>query len=395
MIVTLDQRLFEPGLLPLRFVFAANQRGHVLLTDPEWDASDTSQPVQLWLNGQSKEIRDAGEKELERGLDEAANMGASVARIRVEPIVASIWEDGKLSPDDALRLMQTPLWLMLENGRNDFEFIRRILEVHDRDALNEHLAAGRVEVPPGGGTGELKLFLENLATLPAKPVLSGDIASWFRRLRTWVMFDRDVNPNDLRLPSKMSEDMRELCAKMTRPRQFPGHQLGRRTIENYLPIEALDYWADGGDGPERNERRQRVEAFKSSDFGGLRRSCFAMKDGFMKDVAQSIRDEFKQRGFRQRKILGSWTRENKLPSALRKSQRTRERRLEASELPAVFQGMAHSTHHHHLRRGFGTKIAELFADKALNDIYFHRVFDADPAASAWRRGLVESLWAVL
>ena len=218
MIVTLDQRLFErrpsplfePRLLPLRFVLAANKHSHVLLTDPEWDASDASQPVQLWLNEQSKEIRDAGEKELERGLNEAANMGASVARIRVEPIVASRWEDGKLSPDDALRLMETPLWLMLENGRNDLEFVRRILGVNDRAALNEHLAAGRVEVPPSGGTGELKLFLKRLAALPAKPLLPGDIASWFRRLRTWVMFDRDAHPNDPRRPSKTSEDMREL-----------------------------------------------------------------------------------------------------------------------------------------------------------------------------------------
>ena len=389
MIVTLDQRLFEPGLLPLKFVFAANERSHVLLTDPEWDASDASQPVQIWLNGQPKDIRDAGEKELERGLDEAANMGASVARIRVEPIVASRWEDGKLSPDDALRLMQTPLWLMLENGRSDLEFVRRILEVNDRAALNEHLAAGRVEVPPSGGTGGLKLFLESLATLPAKPLLSGDIANWIRRLRTWVMFDRDAHPNDPRRPSKTSEDLREICAIMTRPRPFPGHQLGRRTIENYLPFEALDHWAGGGDGAERQERRRRVDAFKSSDFGGLRRVCFAMKDGFIKDVAQSIRDEFKQRGFRQRKIKGAWT------SSALKRPRTRERWLEESELPAVFQGMAHSTHRHHLRRGFGTKIAELFADKALNDIYFQSVFDADPVAAAWRRGLVESLWAVL
>jgi hypothetical protein len=117
MIVTLDHRLFAPGppaaVRCLQFVFAAQMRQHVLVVDPPWDASDSTHPVQSWLNKQPTEVRETIEKELESGYDEAANMGSHVARIRVENIAASRWESGILAPDDALRTMHTPLWLAL------------------------------------------------------------------------------------------------------------------------------------------------------------------------------------------------------------------------------------------------------------------------------------------
>jgi hypothetical protein len=378
MIFTLDQRLFQEGVLSqvrgLRFVLAADERRHVLLTDPPWDPEDNGQPVQRWLASLSGEVQDAVEKTLERGLDEVANMGASIARVFVEQIKQSQWEDGVLSPEDALRLMQTPLWLVLENGRNDLQFLRRVLEKKERDVLDEHLAAGRVEVPLGGGTGELKIFLENLATLPAAPSISQETTSWVRRLRSWVMFDRDARSDDPRLPSEPSETLREQCAAMTRPRPFPGHQLGRRTIENYLPFEALRAWAGAGDGAERTLRRQRVEAFESGDFGEHRRACFAMKDGLMKDVAQGVRDEFKQRRIRLRKLKPRSMPEAKLPATPQRKLKARERWLDESDLPEIFQGLKNPELRRRLNHGFGPKIAELYSSK-VDDIWFHRVFD--------------------
>lgn len=342
MIVTLDQRLFEAGALMLcvRFVLAAEGR-HVLLTDPGWDPGDDGHPVRRSLASFSKEITDAVQETLDASLDEAANMGASVARIRVKPISASRWEEGLLSPADALRLMQTPLWLVLENGRNDLQFLRRILERKDRDALDEHLAEGRVEVPIGGGTGELKRFLENLATLPGTPSVVQETTSWIRRLRIWVMFDRDAHPDDPRLPSPTSETLLALCAGMTRPRPLPGHQLGWRTIENYLPVEALHAWVHSGTRHDTTRRRERLEAFMSSDFGEQRRACFPMKEGLIKDVDQAVRDEFAQRRVKQLKLRtrARWIHETKSPAARKRKPRTRERWLHEAELPAVFQGM--------------------------------------------------------
>ncbi len=397
MIVTLDQLLFREGaaqrLRGLRLVLAANERRHVLLTDPLWEPDAADQLINRWLSELPPELMDAVQKTLEAGLDEAAKMGASVARIRVEQTSTSQWENGVLSPDDALRLMQTPLWLVLENGRNDLQFLRRILEKKDRKALDDHFAEGRIDVPLGGGTGELKLFLENLATLPGAPSMSRETTSWIRRLRSWVMFDRDARPDDPRLPSSMSESLREVCAGMTRPRPFPGHQLGRRTIENYLPFEALYHWANSGN--DTVQRRQRVEAFKSNDFGELRRACFAMKDGFVKDVAQAVREELKQRKRPERKLKMRWVHEAKLPVTLESKPRRRVRWIEESELPVVFQGLQNVAFRHRLNRGFGEQSAELYANMEVADRWFHRVFTEDPAARTWREELVESLWSVL
>lgn len=414
MIVTLDRHLFEPTaparMRCLRLVLAADERRHVLLTDPAWDRGADDHPVQQCLARMDNGVVEFVSNVLEASLDDAADMGLSVARIRVEPMAASRWEDGVLSPEDALRLMQTPLWLVLENGRNDLQFLRRILEKKDRDALDEHLAEGRIEVPLGGGTGELKLFLENLATLPSTRSDARQTTNWIRRLRSWVMFDRDAHeardgrggkaptkPNDPRLPSATSENLRALCAEMTRPRPFPGYQLGRRTIENYLPIHALSAWAEAGDGPERTRRRAQVEAFMSSDFGEERRACFAMKEGLVKDVASTVREELGQRGHKQRKLKNraGWVHEAKLPAAQRTKLRTRVRWLEDAELPAVFQGMKDAALRRRLERGFGSKIAELFGDfKDCQDEWFQDVFKADPDKK-WRTALVESLWAVL
>ena len=397
MIVTLDQLLFREDaaqrLRGLRLVLTANERRHVLLTDPLWEADAEDQPINRWLSELSPELTEAVHKILEEGVDEASNIGASVAGVHVKAIAISQWEDGVLSPEDALRLMQTPLWLVLENGRNDLQFLRRIVEKKDRDALDKHLADGRVEVPLGGGTGEVKRFLENLATLPSTPTVSRETTSWIRRLRSWAMFDRDAHSSDPREPSKTSESLRELCAGMTRPWPFPGNQLGRRTIENYLPFEALDRWANCGDNSA--QRRQQVEAYKSSDFGGLRRACFAMKDGFVKDIAQTVREEFKHRDHLGHKLKIRWLQADKLPATLKSKPRPRNRWLEESELPAVFRGVQKGAFRHRLTRGFGAKIAELYADKDVDDIWFRRVFAEDPAARAWRERLVESLWGVL
>ncbi len=138
------------------------------------------------------------------------------------------------------------------------------------------------------------------------------------------MFDRDARPDDRSEPSEESDRLRVLCAEMARPWPFPGHQLGRRTIENYLPLEALRAWAESSDGVERARRRRQVEAFASSDFGAKRRACFAMKEGFLKDVAKDVREDFKQRRRKRRK---------------RGKLEMRERWLEEHELPAIFQGL--------------------------------------------------------
>jgi hypothetical protein len=374
MIVTLDHRLFAPGppaaVRCLQFVFAAQMRQHVLVVDPPWDASDSTHPVQSWLNKQPTEVRETIEKELESGYDEAANMGSHVARIRVENIAASRWESGILAPDDALRTMHTPLWLALENGRNDLQFLRRILERRDREALDTHLAEGRVEVPLGGGTGELQMFLEGLSAIPNSP---GHATAWIRRLRSWVMFDRDALPGDPVRPSEVSDKLLSLCRSMSKPWPYSGTQLGRRTIENYLPLEVLDLWA-ASTRKHQAVRRKLVQAFKSKDFGDMRRSCFDMKKGLSKDVNPE----------KTSKKCECFVQKSRLPAF-----------IQESRLPGVFQNINRDEFRNALNGGFGKDIANYYGDRTCQDDWFWAVFRADPAAHAWRSRLVDSLWNVL
>jgi hypothetical protein len=115
----------------------------------------------------------------------------------------------------------------------------------------------------------------------------------------------------------------------------------------------------------------------------------------MKDVAQTVREEFKHRDHLGHKLKIRWLQADKVPANLKSKPRPRSRRLEESELPAVFRGVPNAAFRHRLKCGFGAKIAELYADKDVDDVWFRRVFAEDPAAWAWRERLVESLWGVL
>ncbi|XXY52218.1 hypothetical protein WME91_13890 [Sorangium sp. So ce269] len=124
-----------------------------------------------------------------------------------------------------------------------------------------------------------------------------------------------------------------------------------------------------------------------------------MKDGLFKDVDDSVREEFKARRRKMhnnRKALERRVPDGGAPRAIIKSKlRTRERWLEESELPAVFQGLRNAAFRNRLNRGFGASIAELYSSRDVDDHWFYRVFETDAAAKVWRERLVESLWAVL
>jgi hypothetical protein len=367
MIVTLDQTLFSEEWSfweAYSFVEAARRGEHVLLTDPVWDPAENDQPVVRWLNVMDAALVARFEAALRAGLDANANISRDTLAVRIAPLTESDWGRGELTPEDGLRVLSSPLWLALENGRNDLSFLRRILPQRDRHELDKRLGDGRVEVPLGGGTGELKHFLQSLKNLPRRASSPLDTTRWVRRLRSLVLFDKDAAPGDATVPFRDSATLSALCQGMTQPRPFPGHQLGRRTIENYLPFEALRLWAAAGRGPDRKKRREKVDAFEATAFGAERRACYAMKKGLSKD-------------------------------AHGKEARKREaRRASLTELPPPFQGLTSSQDVEALWEGFGDDIAGLFSNPEADDRWFWGVFDKDPAAKAWRASVIESLWAV-
>lgn len=373
MIVTVQQAVFEDRLTGLHFIFAANLMQHALLTDPVWDEQDSTQPLTRWarcwgtavggLNAGGL-LEEALRDTLEYGASELAAAGSRTPMVSVVSNELTRWEDGVLSPADGLRLMLTPLWLVLENGRNDFQFLRAVLDPATRRRLDWALADGVVDVPLGGGTGELKHFLTALATAPLSVSGSAVTRDWIRRLRSWVMFDHDADPNDRTQPSRQSQELKGLCLGMAKPFRYPGNQLGRRTIENYLPFESLHGWVQQSRRAQRAPRRRLLDLFKSQRFGAQRRACFAMKDGLKKDLQS---DDARAR----------WKRGN----------------VQAGDFDQLFRDPAVLAELLALRIGFGSEVAGQFA--SADPRWIEGVFDCDPAAQRWREGVIESLRGVL
>jgi hypothetical protein len=265
------------------------------------------------------------------GPDVANKRFARGARITIVDTERSDWEHARLTAGDALRLAWTPLMLLVENWQNDYAFLRRLARPSWRSALDEALDKGWLDVGHGGGLPEIRKRLEALKTAS-----DDDVGGWVRRLRLWVMFDRDADRRDRSKPSVESERVRGLCEALRSPWPVAAHQLHRRSIENYLPKGSLFKWANQARGRELTSRRRKVEAFFDAAMSDTMRHYFNMKKGFLGDLdGRTVGDDRESR-----------------------------RALRDSELDNLFRGLP-STCRRHLRDGFGNNIGELFKDRKM------------------------------
>ena len=105
-------------------------------------------------------------------------------------------------------------------------------------------------------------------------------------LRSLFMFDRDTQPSGE--PSDSSKNLREKCEA----RLMPHHQLKRRSIENYLPAQALHKWVNHAPGPsQRQTRYKKVEQVLSIALED--RWHMSMKE----EVGSNIADLFLEKDF--------------------------------------------------------------------------------------------------
>jgi hypothetical protein len=273
-IVTLDEAVFaaakEPLLL-LSILHHGFEGRHIILTDPLFKRSGTS-AVNAWLAARDPLVRDAAEQALFRSLN-AYNGAVSRAELRVEDRQKSHWkgQPPQLTPEDATRLLALPLLLVLEDRNADKHFLRCVLPSPRRDKLREALERGWVRAEHGGGLGNMKNYVEGLRDEPAE------------RMRVWLLFDSDSQQP--KLPSRDSEELRKVCAGDS----LPHHQLQRRSIENYLPPEALWHWAGQRRGVPGTKLQRVVQAFEAMPPGD--RHHVAMKDMFDGDIARLFREE--------------------------------------------------------------------------------------------------------
>lgn len=141
-----------------------------------------------------------------------------------------------------------------------------------RDFLREHAQAGFVEFENGNGLESMDERADSLGNDPHAPLLH------------YFHFDSDAL--QVQQPSAQSERLRKTCER----RSLPHHQLRRRFIENYLPLNAVRGWAYGG--PGREVRKQRGAKFQA--FARLKpeqRHYYNVKHGFRDDARRIAQGE--------------------------------------------------------------------------------------------------------
>lgn len=275
MIVTLEDSLFAAsGLNPLLLlsIFRHGFEGrHIVLTD---HPSPNKNPhFQAWLAGRDRHVRDFVTAALDRGLRAYSN-ATTVVKVRVADRKQSHWEGQppSLSLDDAAFLMALPLHVVLEDRLSDKHFLLCVLPRPKKEELQRAFARGWCRAEHGGGLGSMRRYIKSVAHEPAE------------RLRTWLLFDRDTEVSGE--PSLQSRLVKTDCEKHS----LPHHQLSRRSIENYLPPQAFDWWAADKRGEAYEKRRQLVHEFKA--MGPEKRHHLNLKDHFHKDdIADLFREE--------------------------------------------------------------------------------------------------------
>ncbi len=167
---------------------------------------------------------------------------------------------------DALRVLERPLRLLVENAENDGAFLRTVAFDHWKTKLARALDAGWVEFEHGGGLESMLSLLEGRG--------SSD------RLRLWVLFDSDAREPES--PSARSEVVRAYCEA----HRIAHHQLRRRAAENYLPLPALVAWTQIVPRNTRKKHHLTYLAFK--EMNAPRRHHYNMRQGFAKDEEEGI-----------------------------------------------------------------------------------------------------------
>lgn len=297
--VILDKSVLQDDstdLLALLAVFqlCRQSKRHFLLVD--------AKSLETWCTrlGHPKNLRDS--------LQRIANDGRIASPARRSPEIrivgnefswsARIQRDNEevVSPRiravDAVKLLQAPLRLLVENGRNDGAFLLRMALGNDRARLEHAIEMGWVIFENAGGLGEMKKVLAKIATLDDKKP-----ETWVRWLRLWVMFDRDAHKDDRTRRSvdsvEVSTSIEQLQRRIGASWTWPGMKcLERRAIENYLPKQGLNGYVDRylRDSNESRRRKGVYEAFfhqqmEDSTGPDRLRASYNMPKGFKKDTA--------------------------------------------------------------------------------------------------------------
>jgi hypothetical protein len=245
--------------LPSLFYLGLRQRHRIQAIDEQ------APPFQDWLSGLSTSQQEDCRLVLDDGLltDASAPKGQTIL---IRAIETSVWSASppQLSLDDALIFLQKPFRVLLENSGNDRAFLLTFATSESRKLLQDWERKEWLRVESGGGILEVERQVRLAIQTPGE------------HLRLWVMFDSDALRSGA--PSKQSKELARACSK-----KISYHQLGRRAIENYLPLETLSRWVEAKQEAEaKKSRRKLLRAFQQMT--SEQRYYYNMKGGLGRDT---------------------------------------------------------------------------------------------------------------
>lgn len=374
--IILDRSLFEPPWRSVELqalLHTGRSARHAFVCSPSYDPQ-ADEPVNQWLNrigGFDPGAKQTLDAILDQSLILASQQTPDVATLTVyDDASPTDWRQGRVTLPTALRLAQAPLHVLLEHRSNDRCFLLQLLPITQRERFLHAERSGWVHVEHGGGLGPMTSLLEDLVTAPDK-----DLSARFRRLRLWLMFDRDSQQGNRSAPSKDSRRLHKTVEdgnavpQRDDPWPITAHQLGRRSIENYLPHTFLEHhWAHAVAGIRRTRRQDALNALAWLRSNRPEAAWqYNFKNGLCGDVDNAKPDLKRQRIYDHLN-----TRPPKTTSLEHFDAPTLAALLHDDDLDPLFRGLT-DTHKGDLLVGFASDIADLY----------RRTLDADDQATRW------------
>jgi len=202
-----------------------------------------------------------------------AAMDAALFRLRTFVVDAEADETAtppRITLGDAIELADQTAFLWVENGRNDRRFFLGMMPVEQRAAFEEWERRRIMEFKGGGGLGEARKGMEELAA-------RGGLDPRMNR----ALFDSDGE-----VPGHRSRGAL-LMVDFCKDKAIGYHCLARRAIENYLPKKALWAWGTAGSNRAvRDERLAKLGAFKRMN--DPQRYHFHLKSGWDQAPSEAV-----------------------------------------------------------------------------------------------------------
>ena len=190
-----------------------------------WDTTGQLDPnafqAATWIHGRGEQgewVREMLVASIKLGAWTLAPHGRCV-RVTARPSAAD-----ELKPEDATRLAEEPLVILVENRISDGAFVERVVKELDKTLLNLwHRDGNPVRIDSLGGKGQIQEEVKcRMQKVPFRP-------------RLVAIIDSDRKGPD----APVSETARRLCNECKKQR-LPCWVLSKREAENYLPRILLD-----------------------------------------------------------------------------------------------------------------------------------------------------------